>query len=735
MRAGQRQHLPSTLNRGRTARVDAPWRWNLGIVVNGDARYRRGSTFQISRRMEWQMGTVCEWTRDPGRERQSSFFSGAAPFFLALVGLSFAGLTASDAADDRRPESSETRVLSINCSRIEGSVSIGGSGDPVVGATVIFIADGVPLDGEVLTVSAVTGADGTFLLKAPYGLPGTVQMIPPVGFQIPSGSSSRQSVLSGESEDAALRFEVEACPVVEVSLDSSQWQDVESLQCVVYGPHGHVSHAIRQPGGRTFSLSLFSTNEESLLLWTHDAVRLIPEKRVSYTAEPGFRPGAVAKVESVKAGEATVVDDQGKVATFSGFKVSTSRRALTLGISLPPPAGTPVISVKGTVLDAQGAPVQAASVVISSINPQLGLFENCEVAQTDDHGRFETRSFRPKWLRLSDFQVQAVVRLAEEELARSAPVSVSKEGNGSIDLGTLRPATGIPLSLRIVDVFGARCPGATVKVFSADGEVAGRFVANARGELQTRELSSGEYQIVAISGDFVGRKSVVLTAQSGGTPPEILIPLTHASRQIAELSDDELDAPSIEIGDPVGELQGLEWTDRLPRTLESFRGRVVVLFFWNKDLPECEQMISTLESTRQKYQNDPVVFLGIHPHGEPSAVRAFMAKQDWDLPTGIESTGSDSGSGEVSRGFGLTSKEYEVPIPLAVVIGKSGRLSCSPRLGDGAAELLRMFKVAEELGIDLVNAEVREPEEEGCAKCSRIQASILSRAIDSALVD
>src|SRR5690606_14667232 len=151
---------------------------------------------------------------------------------------------------------------------------------------------------------------------------------------------------------------------------------------------------------------------------------------------------------------------------------------------------------------------------------------------------------RPEWLRLSDFQIQAVVERDGEEICRSALVPVPKVASGPIDLGTLRPATGPLVKVRVVDLFGAQCPWATLKVFSADGELVARFQVSSRGELKTRELPVGEYLVIAAVGDFYGRKPLKIDVISGQNSNELLLPLSRSVRQSDGFASGEQESPA-----------------------------------------------------------------------------------------------------------------------------------------------------------------------------------------------
>lgn len=71
------------------------------------------------------------------------------------------------------------------------------------------------------------------------------------------------------------------------------------------------------------------------------------------------------------------------------------------------------------------------------------------------------------------------------------------------------------------------------------------------------------------------------------------------------------------VGQMAPELKTDEWINSEPLTLESLRGKVVLLDFWAWDCPECAKTLPNLKELYARYADDGLVIIGVHtPRGE-----------------------------------------------------------------------------------------------------------------------
>jgi cytochrome c biogenesis protein CcmG/thiol:disulfide interchange protein DsbE len=97
-------------------------------------------------------------------------------------------------------------------------------------------------------------------------------------------------------------------------------------------------------------------------------------------------------------------------------------------------------------------------------------------------------------------------------------------------------------------------------------------------------------------------------------------------------------------GTPAAPLFTLEQLDGGgPLTLESLRGKVVVLNFWASWCGPCKEETPLLQEAWQRWQNRDVVFVGIDVKDFRGDARAFLARYNVSYPNVYDGKGSTVG--------------------------------------------------------------------------------------------
>jgi len=95
------------------------------------------------------------------------------------------------------------------------------------------------------------------------------------------------------------------------------------------------------------------------------------------------------------------------------------------------------------------------------------------------------------------------------------------------------------------------------------------------------------------------------------------------------------------VGQMAPELKTSEWINSEPLTLESLRGKVVLLDFWAWDCPECAKTLPNLKELHERYSDEGLVIIGVHtPRGEfeknVADVRRTVAEKEIHYPVTID---------------------------------------------------------------------------------------------------
>jgi bla regulator protein blaR1 len=128
--------------------------------------------------------------------------------------------------------------------------------------------------------------------------------------------------------------------------------------------------------------------------------------------------------------------------------------------------------------------------------------------------------------------------------------------------------------------------------------------------------------------------------------------------------------PPIRPGQPAPPLTISHWLDGNRRTLEDFRGQVVVLQFWQLDSSDVQYVVPAIRQLQEKYQGQPVRFISIH-RAEPDSedltrkLVEYTRKQNWQSTVAIDAVGKADKSA-TAHAYGIDDT------PATVIVGANG---------------------------------------------------------------
>jgi len=139
--------------------------------------------------------------------------------------------------------------------------------------------------------------------------------------------------------------------------------------------------------------------------------------------------------------------------------------------------------------------------------------------------------------------------------------------------------------------------------------------------------------------------------------------------------------PVPKVGEPAPPLTIARWLDGKPRTLNDFKGQVVVLNFWGLWCSACRSEIPDLKAIQEKFRDQPVVFVAIHSAESRTEelagrIAAFQKEQDWHVLGAIDSGRMVEDSVTVSA-YGVDH------FPFLLIIGPDGKVVYADPAADG----------------------------------------------------
>jgi thiol-disulfide isomerase/thioredoxin len=151
------------------------------------------------------------------------------------------------------------------------------------------------------------------------------------------------------------------------------------------------------------------------------------------------------------------------------------------------------------------------------------------------------------------------------------------------------------------------------------------------------------------------------------------------------------------IGQPAPPLQVAAWTDGRPRSLTDYKGKVVMLAFWDIGNASCANGMPSLERLKQKYEPRGVVFLAIHTPGEPiGRIRRVLDFRKASLASALDER---HGQGDAAP-IGVTADRYGLKGYAGfVMIDRRGNVAFHSGIGTEKG-VATMKALGKEMGLD-----------------------------------
>lgn len=316
-------------------------------------------------------------------------------------------------------------------------------------------------------------------------------------------------------------------------------------------------------------------------------------------------------------------------------------KAGTVQITLDQTGG----QVTGKVIDEKGQPVKGAIVKCLEWNEGSGMYI-AEITTGEDGGYAISGLF-------PDLQYSIVAYARGYGPQDVQRMKVAQR----VELPPLKlPVADSFVAGQIVDESGKPVLGANIEITQSGYDH--RTTTDAQGRFRLDSLPKGEISVYISLGQAylnhrltAGEANAVLVLKQ---PPKTV----EAAPKTKEILD--LPAPALKAGD---------WVNSKPMTLQTLKGKVVVIDFWAIWCSPCRAALPEVKKLAAKYKANKGVFvMGLHDSTTwESELIKFAKKEGITYPLAIDKTSSNTQS------FGQTALQYGIEgIPTVVVIDQKG---------------------------------------------------------------
>lgn len=608
--------------------------------------------------------------------------------------------------------------------KVEGTVTVRGTNEPVSGATVRVMlgkqTKGLSVYNDALI--ATTDLRGHYAIEVPFGHVRIGRFDAPPGYWGAESGVGRDGVLSAEAPVLTRGFTVQRGPIVSVRVrDSASSKPIPGIQCFVTrvddksrvgfwretDAHGMARCTLPGPRGE-FTIVVTE-------LWNRTGHWAARPQKASITIEPGFRFDQIRAIEVEKQDEISrIMDAQGNLARLRHARPVAGEGELILDVDLKPTDPTAIGAVRGTVVDENGQPITGARVGL--IANGIGV-----TGVTTNDGQFALRDHYQPGTELS----VAVIKDGFGGI-ETRPMERPDDPRAPLDFGRIVLRPGKSLHVRVLNERGKPAVGAWVEPGSGSVAVRSQVATtDERGECVIRNLPSGNINLRVSYGDSYADTNAVV---GDGTAPRIIHlkpikPRQPPATPPAKAATREVRSPGA-VGLPAPALSVKEWTDGKTRSLTDYRGHVVVLDFWGIQDGRCGFMMPVIKKLEARYRDRGVVFLAVHTADTDIAdVQSFLQQIPFNLLTAI-----DSGKNETAKRYGVKGT------PALIVIGRDGRIAWNSQRVSNEDGLQSLERAARLLSIPWPIDE-KQPQDKLLEQVSQLQGFVFSEAIDRAIAE
>ena len=351
-------------------------------------------------------------------------------------------------------------------------------------------------------------------------------------------------------------------------------------------------------------------------------------------------------------------------------------------------------ALTGLVLDPQGQPVVGARVVLANLRDQgrEGFLSRDKEhwVTTDSRGRYRIGSIP------SEPDVLLVVATKPGFARTESEAFAFKPGRDDrpVEVAPVRLGRDVTLSGTVLDLQGRPVEGAWVEVSPTSVRNDGQFTRTDRaGRFAFQGLSSGDSRVNVGYGELFTAMLCPADAPSRDVVLQLRErPKPGAPRPVAKAQPARPRFPAV--GQPAFEWQVGKWSDGQTRKLADYRGRIVVLDFWDIGDGSSVSSLPVLNRLKERYEPLGVVFLSIHaPGGDERAINRVLLANQSKLVYAIDQTPYGQTDGE----RGVTANLYGGRGFLSVfLIDREGKIA----LRDGDPGLgPKILAIVKEVGI------------------------------------
>lgn len=347
--------------------------------------------------------------------------------------------------------------------RLVGTVTVAGTNEPVVGATVSALTGPDGSSIRWAQAKAITDARGRYVLELPIGHVLLWGVVLPTGYW--SSFEYEAVATTPDAPEQTKHYQVQRGSVWRMRIEADHELTALLPRVSVYGrqfnvkPYISIRARVDESGGAL--LTLPEIGGEYDLAFSHEDFKLRSKTPAKLSIEPGFQPVRVVSATRTDGPAALVFEDNaGRKATLTGGAGAVVDGRAEIHFRAPAPEAGEAFAVTGRIVDDKEQPLADALVALGWQSPSAGAMTGLS-ARTDETGRF-TISNVPR----TGEGDQVLLMVKREGFAgidthpQAVPEDVAENG---LDFGAIKLSRGYDARLKVLDPDGKPVVGAWVE--------------------------------------------------------------------------------------------------------------------------------------------------------------------------------------------------------------------------------------------------------------------------------